>query len=59
MTWVQSFIVAILAVATVFYVARAVIIRRAGNPNWTRWALVAGLFALALVLNLVALGVRG
>jgi hypothetical protein len=59
MTWVQSFIVAILAVATVFYVARAVIIRRAGNPNWTRWALVAGLFALALVLNLVALAVRG
>ena len=59
MTWVQSFIVAILAVATVFYVARAVIIRRAGNPNWARWALVAGLFALALVLNLVALAVRG
>ncbi len=55
MSWVQSFIVAILAVATVFYGVRAVIIRRAANPTWTRWALVAGLFAVALVINLVVL----
>jgi len=54
-SWLQSFIVAILAVATMFYVARAVAVRRAGNPNWSRWALVAGLFALALILNVVAL----
>ena len=49
MSWLQSFIVAILAVATMFYVARAVAVRRAGNPNWSRWAL------LALVLNIIAL----
>lgn len=55
MTWLQSFVVAILAVATVFYVARTVIIRRAGNPNWTRWAWVSALFALAFILNVVAL----
>jgi hypothetical protein len=55
MSWIQSFLVAILAVALVFYVARTVILRRAENPAWTRWAWVSGLFALALVLNVVAL----
>ena len=54
MSWLQSFIVAILAVATMFYVARAVAVRRAGNPNWSRWALLAGLFALARVLTSIA-----
>ena len=59
MTWVQSFMVAILAVATVIYTGRAVTARRSGNPQWGRWALVAGLFAVALALNLVALAVSG
>lgn len=59
MSWVQSFIVAILAVATVIYAGRAVATRRAGNPAWNRWALVAGLFAVALAVNLVALAVSG
>lgn len=59
MTWAQSFITAILAVATVIYALRAIAIRRAGNPNWTRWGWVAALFALALVINVIALGLAG
>ena len=55
MSWVQSLIVAILAVVTVIYAARALVIRRAGNPAWRRWALVAALLAVALVLNVVVL----
>jgi hypothetical protein len=55
MTWIQSFLVAFLAVATVIYAGRAIAIRRAGNPNWARWAWVAALFAVAFVVNVVAL----
>lgn len=59
MSWLQSFVVAILAVATVIYAGRAVATRRAGNPAWTRWVLVACLFAVALAVNVVALAVSG
>lgn len=55
MTWVQSFIVAILAVVTTIYAGRAIAIRRAGNPAWRRWGIIAALFAIALVLNIVGL----
>ncbi|MBU6363337.1 MAG: hypothetical protein KGQ95_03860 [Acidobacteria bacterium] len=55
MTWLQSFLAAFLAVATVIYVMRAIAIRRAGNPSWTRWAWVAVLFAVALIVNVIAL----
>lgn len=55
MTWLQSFLAAFLAVATVIYVGRAIAIRRAGNPAWTRWAWVAALFAVALAVNVAAL----
>lgn len=59
MTWVQSFVTAILAVATVIYAGRAIAIRRAGNPNWPRWAWVAALFGLAFVVNVIALALGG
>ena len=55
MTWLQSFLTAFLAVATVIYAVRAVALRRAGNPNATRWTCVAVLFAVAFAANLVAL----
>ena len=55
MIWLQSFLTAFLAVATVIYVGRAVVLRRAANPNWTRWAWVAVLFAVALIVNVIAL----
>ncbi|MBM3665514.1 MAG: hypothetical protein FJW92_06950 [Actinobacteria bacterium] len=55
MTWLQSFLTAFLAVATVIYAGRAVVLHRAANPAWTRWAWVAVLFAVALVVNVVAL----
>lgn len=55
MTWLQSFLTAFLAVATVIYAVRAVALRRAGNPNATRWTWVAVLFAVAFIANLVAL----
>lgn len=55
MTWLQSFLTAFLAVATVIYAGRAVVLRRASNPTWSRWGWVAALFAVALVVNVVAL----
>ena len=55
MTWLQSFLTAFLAVATVIYAVRAVALRRAGNPNATRWTWVAVLFAVAFIANLAAL----
>jgi len=54
-TWIQSFLTAFLAVATVIYAGRAVALRRASNPAWSRWGWVAALFAVALVVNVVAL----
>lgn len=55
MTWLQSFLTAFLAVATVIYAVRAVALRRADNPNATRWTWVAVLFAVAFIANLAAL----
>lgn len=54
-TWLQSFLTAFLAVATVIYAGRAVVLHRSGNPNATRWTWVAVLFAVAFAANLVAL----
>jgi len=55
MSWVQSFVVAVLAVLCAGYAVRAEVIRRAGNPAWRRWGLIAALFGLALVLNIAVL----
>ena len=55
MTWLQSFVVAAMLVAAVYYGVRAAGMHRAREANWKRWAWVTALFALAFVINLVAL----
>jgi len=59
MSWLQSFIVAILVVLCAGYAIRAEVIRRAGNPAWRRWALIARLFGIALVINVIVFAGSG
>ena len=59
MSWLQSSIVAILVVLCAGYAIRAGAIRRVGNPAWRRWAIIAALFGVALVINLVVLAGSG
>lgn len=59
MSWLQSFVVAVLVVLCAGYAIRAGVIRRAGNPAWRRWALIAALFGVALAINLAVLAGSG